>query len=189
MLAPEIIDESLLTFTLYYDEQDGCLHVHLAGVTNVPTSLPPEASNPYVQIYLLPAIDKEHKTRSVRRGHHRTCRRSTVFTSPVVQQTHQPNFECTASFSGVRLEEPISQELVCRVYVNGEAHFVGGVYYPLPSLHLFGEGITTSIRRFPEEQGLKVHRYLIRRIVLEFPCSSHFQLHPFYCTLARCDFD
>lgn len=158
MLTPEAIKEALLSFTLYYDNEDRRLLVYLGGIVNVPTSLPPAASNPYVQIYLLPSIHVEHKSRhaSFRRVQQRAYQRSSVYTTQVIQQSHQPNFECTASFSGVKLEELASRELVFRVYVNGETHFVGGVFYPVPSQHSFGETITTQIRRFPEEEGLKV---------------------------------
>lgn len=132
---------SELLFTVYYNSQLQKLSIHLERIVNLPTKLPVESSNPFVQIYLL---SRKLKARD-------------IYTSHTAIQTHQPSFDCMATFSDVSMKDLGSQEVVFRIYLNGELHFLGGVVHSLHSMNLYGSTVTAEILTFPEDDSLKVH--------------------------------
>ena len=131
-----------LTFTVYYNTLLNTLSIHFKDIFNLPTSLPEEKSNAYVEIYLLG----------------KDSRASDVYTSHCILQSHHPVFDCVATFSNISAEEVVKQELVFRVYVNEERHFLGGVVYPLHMVNSYGSTVRTEMLTFPEEDTLKVSR-------------------------------
>jgi hypothetical protein len=133
--------ESELFFTIYYNSELQKLSIHLEHITNLPTVLPEDTSHSYVQIYLLSRKFKEHS----------------VYTSHVVMKTHQPRFDYMATFNDVSMKELESQDVVLRIYMEGESrHFLGGVVHPLQSMNLYGSTVTAKILTFPEEEAMKV---------------------------------
>lgn len=129
-------------FTVHYINEEHLLKVHLANITELPTKLPLESCDCFVQIYLLPDPEKQRPRK--------------VFTTHVVKQSYQPVFDCMATFRDMSLEDLSKEEMVFRVYVNNEMCFIGGVYYPLPSPSTFGEVVGAEIQAFAEEVNLKV---------------------------------
>lgn len=125
---------------MYYNSWLHKLSIHFKDIFHLPTNLPEEKSNPYVHIYLLGKESRDHL----------------MYTSRCILQSHHPVFDCVATFSNISAEELVEQELVFRVYVNEERHFLGGVVYPLHMANSYGSTVRTEILTFPEEDALKV---------------------------------
>lgn len=132
-----------LTFTVYYNTLLQILSIHFKDIFHLPTILPEDESNPYVQIYLLGKHSRTHD----------------VYTSHCILQSHNPVFDCVATFSNISAEELVALVLVIRVYVNEERRFLGGVVYPLHKVNSYGSTVRTEMLTFPEEDALKVTRY------------------------------
>lgn len=133
-----------LRFSLFYNVEEHILNVFMKKIERLPTNLPEESADSFVQVYLLPAPTK--------------LRPKQVFTTPMVKRSYEPFFDCMATFRGMSLKDLTDEELVFRVYVNTEVRFLGGVYYPLPSIDNFGDEIVAEIQKFPEEASLKVRK-------------------------------
>lgn len=136
--SPEI---SGVQFSLYFDEIKAMFFVHVKKVTNLPSQRPALTSNPYVQIYLLPA-------------------KSEVLHSQSIDGTHNPTFDQVFRFTNLSVDNLRRQMMVMRFYVNVN-HFVGGLLYNLENADLAGNKIVEHISEFDEEEGLKVLLFII----------------------------
>lgn len=137
-------EQSELYFTIYYNNHLQKLSVHLEHIDRLPTRVSEQSSNSYVQIYLL---SKKFT--------------GDVYTSHVVARTHQPKFDCMATFCNISVKELDSQEVVFRIYLKEEdkaeeTWFLGGVVHPLQSVNLYGSTVIAKILTFPEDDSVKV---------------------------------
>ena len=130
-------DTPYVHFSLYYNESNQKLIVHLSKVSKLPTSRPEESSNPFIEIYLLPKKKEVHK-------------------SHTEMKTHNPTFDETFKFTELNQHEIKKQTVVMRIYNNERNHFIGGVLYPLESADMNGNLIKVSISEFDEEESLRV---------------------------------
>ena len=172
-------ERSELYFTIYYNNHLQKLSVHLEHIGHLPTRVSEQSSNSYVQIYLL-------SRKFVERD---------VYTSHVVAQTHQPHFDCMATFSNVSVKELDSQEVVFRIYLKGGeeveeeeeeegAWFLGGVVHPLQSVNLYGSTVTAKILPFPEDDSVKVRFVHMQLLFRNWGIGTFFKVslaHPFGC--------
>lgn len=132
--SPEI---PCVHFSLYYNESNQKLIVHLKQVFKLPTSRPEESSNPFAEVYLLPKKNEIHKSH-------------TEF------KTHNPVFDETFKFTDLNPHELKRQMVVMRIYNNERNHFVGGVLYSLESASMTGDLIKVAFSEFDEEESLRV---------------------------------
>ena len=151
MIAIATNKQPQLLFSIYYNDQNHMMNVHLKRIERLPTCLPVKSADSFVQVYLLPDPTK--------------MRPKQVFTTPIVKQSREPLFDSMATFRGMRVKDLSKEELVFRVYVNNNTRFIGGVYYPLPPLDYFGDNVIAEIRQFPEEECLKVFNELSSIII------------------------
>ena len=137
---------SCVHFSLYYDENNQRLVVHLKQASRIPTSRPKESSNPFAEVYLLPKKSYVHK-------------------SHTETKTHNPVFDETFRFTEVDPHEIRRQTIVVRLYNNERSHFIGGVLYPLESASMNGDLIKVTITEFDEQESLRVRE--------EFRCYNY----------------
>lgn len=123
-------------FSLSFDEQKSMLIVHLSHATNLPTQRPMAATNPFVQLYLLPS-------------------KMEVFQSKSVEGTLSPSFDQFFRFGKMPMEKLRKSALVMRFHININ-HFIGGMMYGLDEADLMGSRTVQDIIEFDEEEGLKV---------------------------------
>ena len=136
-VCPSSLEAPCVHFSLYYDDKNQKLIVHLKQAFKLPTNRPEESSNPFTDIYLLPKKGNVHK-------------------SHIQVKTHNPVFDETFKFTDLDPHVINKQTVVMRVYINERNHFVGGVLYPLESASMNGDLIKAPISEFEEEQSLKV---------------------------------
>lgn len=130
-------EASFVHFSLYYDENNDKLIVHLKQAFRLSTSRPEESSNPFAEVYLLP-------------------KKKTVHTSKSQVKTHNPMFDETFTFTDLDPQVVRQQVVLMRIYINERSHFIGGVLYPLESASMNGDLIKVGISEFDEKESLKV---------------------------------
>lgn len=91
-----------------------------------------------------------------------------VFTTPIVKRSHEPVYDCMATFRGMSLRDVSEEELVFRIYANNDVRFLGGVYFPLPPIDKFGDDIVAEIRKFPEEESVMVSSLYLVYLFMKF---------------------
>lgn len=124
-------------FSLYHDESNQKLILHLKQAFKLPTNRPIESSNPFAEIYLLPKKNYVHKSR-------------------ILLKTHNPVFDETFKFTNLSLRVIRQQTILMRLYINERSHFIGGLFYPLESASMNGDLIKVAVSIFDEKESLKV---------------------------------
>ena len=100
--------------------------VHLYRAFNVPTKAPPQASNCFVVLYLLP-------------------KKKQICTSNIIPATPHPEFDQVFKFSKVAPGEVRQQSLVFCFYNGIKNNFVGEALLSLKSSNLHGDSIKLRI--------------------------------------------
>ena len=131
-----------MSFSLYFDEKRNNLIVHLLKAFRIPTKRAQCASNPFAEVYLLPAKGEAQESR-------------------LLHQTLDPIFDQPFNFMNLSVDEVKRQMLVIRIYLHNKHHFIGGVLFNLEKANLYGSSNTVDLTVFDEEEGLKVSLILI----------------------------
>ena len=126
-----------VNFALYYDDQHSTLIVHLYQAHKLPTKRSEEASNPFVEVYVLP-------------------RKFDIQQSHTASRTLNPVFDQAFKFTNIPVNEVENQTIIFRIYINDKNHFIGGVTFPLEHANMIGDLHIADIIKFDEDEYLRV---------------------------------
>lgn len=123
-------------FSLCFDDEKMKFIVHVSRAFRLPTRRLESASNPFLELYLLPSKVEVQQSLSI-------------------DGTLSPMFDTIFHFCDLPLETLRQQILVMRFYVN-TGHFVGGALHSIQEADLVGKKVVREILEFDEDEGLKV---------------------------------